>query len=55
MNLVTTICNLVQQDGVDEYSLELCKWILKYLSETNPMNQIGEAQGFEESIIKRIG
>lgn len=42
MEFVKLVCDIIRQDGVDEFSLKLCEHILNYLNDSNPMNHAGE-------------
>lgn len=43
IQLVMTLCEVIKKDDVDESSLQICKMILDYLTNNNPMNAIGQS------------
>lgn len=40
MKYTDLICDLIRQKDIDDYSLQLCKMILDYLIQTDPMNAL---------------
>lgn len=55
MEFVRLVCDVIRQDGVDEFSLKLCEKVLDYLTNTNPMNHTGKSFQFSNSISGMIG
>ena len=55
MEFIRLVCDVIRQDGVDEYSLKLCEKVLDYLTDTNPMNHAGKSLQFSNPISGMIG
>lgn len=55
MEFVRLVCDVIQQEGVDEFSLKLCEKVLDYLTDTNPMNHAGKSLQFSSSVSGMIG
>lgn len=55
MEFVRLVCDVIRQEGVDEFSLKLCEKVLDYLTDTNPMNHAGKSLQFSNSISGMIG
>ena len=46
MELIKLVCDLVRQEGVDEYSLKVCEKVIEYLMSGNPMDSVGKTLKF---------
>lgn len=55
MEFVKLLCDVIRQNGVDEFSLRLCENILQYLTNTNPMNNAGKSLQFANTVSGMIG
>lgn len=55
MEFVKLLCDVIRQNGVDEFSLRLCENILQYLTNTNPMNNAGKSLQFANAVSGMIG
>ena len=55
MEFVRLVCDIIRQDGIDEFSLKLCEKVLDYLTNTNPMYHTGKSLQFSNSISGMIG
>lgn len=55
MEFVKLLCDTIRQQGVDEFSLQLCQYILQYLIDTNPMHSAGKSLQFANSVTGMIG
>ena len=55
MEIVKLLCDTIRQDGVDEFSLQLCETLLGYLTSTNPMNYVGKSLQNSNPISGMIG
>ena len=55
MEFVKLLCDVIRQNGVDEFSLRLCENILQYLTNTNPMNNAGKSLQIANAVSGMIG